>query len=309
MNKRQAETAKYLLREEKQVVKDIKRNYTAAIKEIKERIIALQSSELTQSKIYQLEYQLDLLNTLTNIYKVLNDTNTDRIEQYLKSAYENSFLATLYDLQGQNIPLLFTYDDKQMINVIMTNDAGYKFSERLYTNTEQLKLETRDILSRGLASKTSYQMIAKQLSMIAESDYNKSVRIIRTEGHRVQNKAQLECQYEAESIGCDIKKEWCSALDNRTRQSHKKLDGQLVKVRDFFEVNGHYAQAPGLFNVAAEDINCRCSILQRATWALTEEEKKRYEQHYKSKATNFLAFKNEYHKNTSSTDVNSTILI
>ena len=30
--------------------------------------------------------------------------------------------------------------------------------------------------------------------------------------------------------------------------------------------------APGFFGVAGEDINCRCCLLQRAKWALDEEE-------------------------------------
>ena len=41
---------------------------------------------------------------------------------------------------------------------------------------------------------------------------------------------------------------------------------------------GHRGKIPGGFGVLGEDINCRCAVLQRAKWALGEDELKRLEE-------------------------------
>ena len=57
MNKRQKEVQKKLLNDEEDVLKRLEENYRRALEEIQEKIKILQADELTQSKIYQLEYQ------------------------------------------------------------------------------------------------------------------------------------------------------------------------------------------------------------------------------------------------------------
>ena len=67
-------------------------------------------------------------------------------------------------------------------------------------------------------------------------------------------------------------KQWDSTLDNRTRPHHRRLDGQIRELDEPFEVGGLKAAAPGQFGRASEDCNCRCCLLQRARWALDEDE-------------------------------------
>ena len=102
--------------------------------------------------------------------------------------------------------------------------------------------------------------------------YNNAIRIARTEGHRIQNQAALDAQEKAKSKGADVVKQWDATLDGKTRDSHRKLDGQIREVDEPFEVDGMKADAPGMFGYPAEDCNCRCALLQRARWALDEDE-------------------------------------
>jgi SPP1 gp7 family putative phage head morphogenesis protein len=116
-----------------------------------------------------------------------------------------------------------------------------------------------------------YNEIARNISSYAGISQNNAVRIARTEGHRIQCKATADAQWKAKSKGADVVKQWDSALDSKTRKSHRELDGQIRELEEEFEVNGHKAMHPGDFNIAKEDINCRCALLQRARWALEEE--------------------------------------
>lgn len=69
--------------------------------------------------------------------------------------------------------------------------------------------------------------------------------IARTEAHRIQNNATADAQFKAKEKGADIVKEWISILDERTRPSHQKLNGQIRELEDSFEVDGHKVMRPG----------------------------------------------------------------
>lgn len=57
MNNRQKELLKHQLKSEKEILSELKKIYESSLSEIDEKIQILLSDELTQSKIYRVEYQ------------------------------------------------------------------------------------------------------------------------------------------------------------------------------------------------------------------------------------------------------------
>lgn len=55
-------------------------------------------------------------------------------------------------------------------------------------------------------------------------------------------------------------KRWLAALDNRTRMTHIDAHGQTIDIDGDFAVGAGAGPAPGQIGVAAEDINCRCTM-------------------------------------------------
>ena len=52
-----------------------------------------------------------------------------------------------------------------------------------------------------------------------------------------------------------------SAIDDRTRDAHRSLDGVEVGVTDdFHSANGGQGKSPGMMGTAADDVNCRCTF-------------------------------------------------
>jgi hypothetical protein len=51
-------------------------------------------------------------------------------------------------------------------------------------------------------------------------------------GTDAENKARLDGMYRAEDMGNSITKIWMATLDNRTRDSHAKLDGAEITLDD-----------------------------------------------------------------------------
>lgn len=286
---------------EEAVIKKIKAQYNKALKDINEKIKLLQADELTQSKIYQIEYQKALKSQIKAVLDNMNANQYTMINDYLKNCYEDGFLGTMYDIQGQGIPLVFPINQDEVVKAIV-NDT--KLSKSLYESlgfhVNTLKKQINIEISRGIASGLMYQDITRNILKKANIGVNKAIRIARTEGHRIQQQATFDAQKGAKERGADIVKQWDSTLDGRTRPNHQKLDGQIRELEEPFEINGKKAMYPAGFGVPHEDINCRCVMLQRAKWALDEEElktlKERAEFFGLDKTKDFDDFKKKYLK-------------
>ena len=277
MNKRQKQVQQSLLKSELEVIEELEKSYKQAIKDINRVIASLlarKDTENLQAIIYQVKYQNALKKELEGFLNVLHTRNYTLIDNYLKDCYQNAHIGTLFDLQGQGIPLILPLEQEQMISSITLNS---KLSAPLYNalgyNVDYLKTSVRQEISRGIAQSLSYQEIARNIKNTTNVDYNKSLRIAKTEGHRIQCESTYNVQVRAKEKGADVVKQWDSTLDGKTRPTHRLLDGQIVDVDGYFKSDsGYKALYPGDFGVPSEDCNCRCALLQRAKWALNDEE-------------------------------------
>lgn len=271
MNKRQKEVIASTLDDEKAVLQALEKNYTTALADIKRNIKELQANPLTQSKAYQLEFQKQLEKQLTGIVDNLHGKNFASIADYLNTCYNQGFLGTMYDLQGQGVPLVLPIDQEQVLKAVQKTGDNIKLANKLGISTNQLKKDVLSELQRGLATQLSYTDIARNISGRGSADMNRSMRIARTEGHRVQNEAKIDSLYGAKKKGADVVKQWDSTLDSSTRDTHVELDGQVRELDENFTCSGGSAPYPGGFGDPAEDCNCRCAMLQRARWAVKDE--------------------------------------
>ena len=301
MNKRQKEVIQSQLKDEEAIIKKLKATYNKAIRDINQKIKILQADELTQSKIYQIEYQKALKMQIKAILDNLNANQYTDIQEYLKKCYEEGFLGTMYDLQGQGIPLVFPIDQNQVVKAL-TNDT--KLSKSLYEllgfHVKTLQKQINAEISRGVANGYSYSDITRNVLKKADMGVRRALRIVRTEGHRIQQQATFDAQKGAKERGADIVKQWDSTMDKKTRPNHVKLDGQIREIDEPFEVNGKQAMYPAGFGVPHEDINCRCVMLQRARWALGEDEVTKMNNETKEivkiNEKNFESFKKVYNE-------------
>ena len=277
MNKRQKQVQQSLLKSELEVIEELEKSYQKAIDDINRVITSLlarKDTENLQAIIYQVKYQNALKKELEGFLSVLHTRNYTLIDNYLKDCYTNAHIGTLFDLQGQGVPLMLPLNQEQMISAITLNS---KLSAPLYNalgyNIDFLKTSVRQEISRGIAQSLSYQEIARNIKNTTNVDYNKSLRIAKTEGHRIQCASAYNVRLRAKEKGADIVKQWDRTLDGKTRPTHRLLDGQIVDVDDYFKSDsGYKALYPGDFGVPSEDCNCRCALLQRAKWALNDEE-------------------------------------
>ena len=84
------------------------------------------------------------------------------------------------------------------------------------------------------------------------------IRIAETETHRIANAAAITT---AKQAGARFKT-WATMLDDRVRETHDYLEGETVPIdEDFYTYDGDHASAPGLFELAENNVNCRCELI------------------------------------------------
>ena len=98
--------------------------------------------------------------------------------------------------------------------------------------------------------------IAKQIRYeLNISERYRSERIARTE---VISASNMSSQAGALATGVPLDKTWIAKIDDKTRESHIAVDGEVVDINELFS-NG--LLLPGDPNGEAEDtINCRCAV-------------------------------------------------
>lgn len=289
MNRRQKLVQQQFLNNEEAVIKRLNQVYGVALKDINSKIKNLQLSidglqleydwmddddpqkerikSMIQSKIYQKKYQEALQDQVDGILKQMQTKQYLTISDYLDGCYEDGFVGSLFDLHGQDVPLLMPLDQTKMVRAVQLDS---KISKGLYSRLGEdvglLKKKITAQVSRSIATGTSYAQCAQQLAGYTRIGYNNAIRIARTEGHRIQTTAAMDTMEGAKERGADVVKQWDSTLDGRTRESHVAMDGQIREVDEKFSNGLMYPGDPA--GGAGEVINCRCALLQRARWAL-----------------------------------------
>lgn len=320
MNKTQKLVQEQFLNNEEAVIRRLKSVYNQSLKDITEKTKELQAQieafdalegiatdpeelarikSMKQSKVYQKQYQEALKKQVNGILDNMQVEEFNTVDSYLKKCYEDGFVGTVYDLHNQGIPLIMPLDQTAMVRAVQLDS---KISQGLYTRLGEdvslLKKKITATVSRSISTGISYQQAAKQLASYTNIGYNNAVRIARTEGHRIQVQSSMDACEKAKEKGADVVKQWDATLDSNTRESHQAVDGEIRELDKPFSNGLMFPGDPS--GGASEVVNCRCALLQRARWALDDDElqtlKERAEYFGLDKTENFDDFKKKYLK-------------
>jgi hypothetical protein len=317
MNKWEREITKYQLEDEKRTIAELKAVYSKAREDLKARIeeLGVRYDETgLESVIYQKKYQEAIKSQVDGALNQLLSKEYTTIDDFLKDSYNNGFVGNMYLLHQQKIPLAIPIDNKSVVKALQTDSKlsrryykGNPLRNRVNENVDVLKTRVRSNLSRGIAQGQSWGDIAVNIASGMNSPMrralNDSIRIARTEGHRVQQQGFLDAGFEAIKNGADVLKQWDATLDGRTRDEHREVDGTIIKWDEEFDVGGEKMEAPSVGGSARNVCNCRCCLLQRAKWALDEDEletlQERADYFELDKSEQFNTFRKNYLKNVS----------
>lgn len=120
-------------------------------------------------------------------------------------------------------------------------------------------------ITSGILQGESIKHLADRLqNKIPTMNRNSAIRAARTAVTGAQNAGRLDCYIQAEEMGIELEKSWLATLDNRTRHTHRILDGQTRPNNAPFEVECYTIMFPGDPSAAPEMIyQCRCTMIAK----------------------------------------------
>lgn len=253
--------AKELTKDERIIV----RGYKEGLKNIRNDINLLYEKHAKDGKLSTAD--LSKYNRLTNLekniadnLKTAYDVQVRTTKKAVKGAFESAFYYSTFELEQEaKIPLMFGLLKKEAVNAVV--EGPHRWPQIAKGHTKLTNAKIRDQIMQGVVQGKDAGQVTKAIAKEMNIAASKACRIVRTETHRAQNQGSLDSYTEAYKKGVLIQKVWVATLDDRTRDSHRVMDGQVVEVYEDFIMPGDIkASAPGLSGSASGDINCRCTI-------------------------------------------------
>lgn len=173
-----------------------------------------------------------------------------------------------YDLERNgNVNTGFTLYDQNTVGRLIKNDpqilpkpAPGVQKDKAYTYYNKLM---NSAITQGIVQGETIPQIAKRIiDKTGESTYASAVRNARTAYTGAQNAGRMEGLHQAQALGIKVKKQWMATLDDRTRDTHADLDGQIREVDEPFEVDDMKIDYPGDPTADPSLVyNCRCTLV------------------------------------------------
>ena len=206
----------------------------------------------------------DVLKTDLISAKLVNDALVDVYTQNANYAY--------YQLEKDTgTGLSFDLYDKKAVENLLKDDPDFipHYEPKTPIVERWNKQHIQSEMLQGILQGESIPKIAKRMSNVTDMDKNASIRNARTYTTSVENQAKMDRYAEAEDAGIPLEKEWLSTLDERTRESHREIDGtRVANDEPFILINSNGSTCEMMYpadpNGDPEQVyNCRCRIVAR----------------------------------------------
>lgn len=203
------------------------------------------------TRLIKLEYQLK-----TEINK-LNRGQPQRFASFLTDSYlmnRNEITKTIDNVSP--IKVNFQILDRKKIYESAIQPMG-KISLKM--NEQATWLNIQRAMTQSITQGEGVRDMATRIQMALRQNGNNALVIARTENTRVSNKARLDTFEEAEKKGIKLGKIWIATGDDRTRDRHIDINGEIKSVDKPFS-NGLMCPGDQTGGDASETVNCRCAM-------------------------------------------------
>ena len=210
-----------------------------------------------------------LRDALSDIYLNAYKVSYGMVNGYMPAIYADNYnYATYYIENGLNIDTSFVMYDYNTVYRMMAEDPdmlpppGRKVSEQI--RMKQAKQwdnqRIQSVMIQGILQGQGITELAMTLAYaVGDSDTKAAIRNARTMTTGAENAGRVAGYKRAQSMGIKLGQQWMATLDNRTRHSHRMIDGEIIQVGAMFSNGCRFPGDPS--GPAAEVFNCRCCLV------------------------------------------------
>ena len=196
-------------------------------------------------------------------------THTDEIARNMiyKSvpySYADAFNYSAYEIEKATLQANFTIYNYDAAYELCKNQMFLPPPSKPQTIPKVLLYNKRMINSaimQGILQGESIPKMAQRLQNVTNMSKNAAMRNARTIHTAAENKGRQDCFERAEEMGIEMAREWIATHDERTRDAHRELDGQIRGMNEPFEnAIGKIMYPADPHADPANVYNCRCGI-------------------------------------------------
>ena len=169
----------------------------------------------------------------------------------------DSLLDTSYSLYTREAVEKILRDDPSLLP-----PPGRDLSNRIAAGLDIRwnRQQIQSVMIQGILQGESIPDLATRLAeTVGDKNRKAAIRNARTMATGAQNAGRLDSYYRAEGMGIKLRKQWMATLDNRTRHTHRALDGESVPINEPFSNDLMFPGDPE--GDASEVWNCRCTMI------------------------------------------------
>ena len=214
------------------------------------------------TKAFQRKWLENMVNQLATDATLTDVKAMSIVKGFMPEAYALNHNFGVFQIEaGAKIDTSFTLVDPHTIENLVKNRPRLlpEPSPDIPKELRWHKQKITNAITQGILQGESIPKIATRLENVTDMDRTAAIRNARTAMTGAQNAGRVEGYKYAESLGIEVEQEWLATLDNRTRDSHRLLDGERRKVGEKFSNGCRYPADPA--GAPEEVYNCRCTLV------------------------------------------------
>lgn len=239
-----------------------------------------------------------LAEDLTNVDKIA----MNMVSGNMKDVYAlNHNYGTFEAEKGSLVDTSYTLYNRETVENLMKNNPDLLPTPK--PGKGDLRWNKQNIQSQmmqGILQGESIPQISKRVALgTTTKDKQAAIRNARTMITCAENAGRSDSYIRAREMGIEMEQIWLATLDERTRNSHRKLDGEKIKVGDKwhhpkFSNRLRYPGDPE--GPASEVYNCRCTLIAQVVGINLNPSDISKRNNYKLGGMSYEEWKNEHTK-------------
>lgn len=216
----------------------------------------------------------DMVNTVTADLMNAQKIAKSIANGYMPEVYAINMNWATYDIENRlSIDTNFTLYNREAIERIVREEPellpppGSQMQQKIASGKAvrwqkgQIQSVTTQAIIQGESIPNMATRIAKDL---CTSNRKSAIRYARTATTGAENAGRMDSFHRMEGLGIKLKRTWVAALDSRTRDAHRELDGVTVGLDEPFVNSLGKIMFPGDETAAPGNFwNCRCGLISQ----------------------------------------------
>lgn len=201
--------------------------------------------------------------------KIMNHANTEAamiVNQRKMDVFAENYNYAAYELEkGIKANIGFNIYSTETVQRLMTKKPDLLPKWKIDQAKDYVWNATKanNAILQGIIQGEGVEDITKRLiTSLCSMNENKMRTFARTSVTNAQNAGRMEMMHDTIDEGIHVRKKWLATLDDRTRDAHQQLDGQVQEVDDPFESELGDIMFPGDPSAEPANVfNCRCTMI------------------------------------------------